>query len=694
MKDFAFIHLSQTMEKDLRFINREISWLAFNERVLQEAFDDKVPLLERLRFLGIFSNNLDEFFRVRVGSINRLLNFKVGKFNEISPKKLLREIYSKIASQQDRFTEAYRIIKEELANQKIIFRDETNLSLEQERYLIAHFKRDIQQFITPIILDDKRKFPILKDKNIYLAVKMSDGIHKNAKYALLELPTEFIPRFIVLPKYKDNHCVIMLDDVIRLCLNDIFYIFNYENIEAYTIKLTRDAELDIDNDVQKSVIDKVSIGLKQRKKGKPVRFICDKFIPDDLLAYVLKRNDIAKSNVIKSGRYHNFKDFMKFPDFGMQHLKYPKIEQLSKAVFDKSPTLFKAVAKQDILVQYPYHSFDYFVDFLREASIDPKVEIIKITLYRLARHSQVVNTLINAVKNGKKVTAVLELHARFDEEANIEWAQLMQDENVKIIFGTPTMKVHSKICLIKRVENRKDKYYSYVATGNFNEQTAELYSDIGIFSCNQEIAKELERVFTYLETSRNLNNYQHLIVSPFNTRRKYLALIQQEIEHAKAGRRAEIILKMNSLVDFEIIDKLYLANSFGVKIKLIIRGICCLIPGIKGLSENIQAISIIDKYLEHGRIYYFYNGGEPKYFISSADFMPRNIDNRVEVSYPVYASRIQRKLKRILDIQLTDNVKARIHDLHLLNEYKKSKSLKEIRSQDELYLEYLKQIGR
>jgi polyphosphate kinase len=673
-----------------KYINREISWLSFNERVLQESLDHTVPLLERLRFLGIFSNNLDEFFRVRVGSLNRTIG--LGKKLGTKPKKTLREIYERLAVQQEKFTESYRQIKESLAHNAIIFKDEVTINKEQEEYLLKHFRVDIQQFITPIILEDGKKFPILKDKSIYLAVKMSDRDRKKVKYALVEVPTDFIPRFIVLPKEKGNNCVIMLDDVIRKFLNNIFYIFRYEYIEAYTIKITRDAELDIDNDVSRSVIEKVASSLKQRKKGKPVRFICDKHIPDDLLSFIVKRNEIAKSNIIKSGRYHNFKDFIKFPDFGMDHLKYQKRSQIFKPEFDEAESLFKAVTKQDLFVHYPYHSFDYFVDFLREAAIDPKVESIKISLYRLANKSQVVNTLISAVKNGKKVLVVLELTARFDEEANIEWAKQMQDEGIRIIYGIDGLKVHSKLCLITKKNKGKESYYTYISTGNFNEQTSEIYNDIAVFTHHKEIGKEAEKVFHFLEHNKNLNNYQHLIVSPFNTRQKFLELIQREILFGKAGRKAEIILKMNSLVDPELIEKLYEANKYGVKVKLIVRGVCCLIPGIKGMSENIEVISIVDKYLEHARIYYFYNGGRNKLFISSADMMQRNIDYRVEVTFPVHSRKIQLALKKILTIQLADNVKARLLTRDLDNKYKTARKGSQIRSQDALYDIYLKQI--
>ena len=671
-----------------RYINREISWLSFNERVLQESFDTNVPLLERLRFLGIFSNNLDEFFRVRVGSLNRTIG--LGDKLGLQPKKTLKEIYERLHLQQEKFTEAYRTIKDELALNGIIFKDENTINIEQEEFLLKNFRVDIQQFITPIILEERKKFPILKDKSIYLAVKMSDIDHKKVKFALVEVPTEFVPRFIVLPKEKGNNCVIMLDDVIRKFLNNIFYIFKYEYIEAYTIKITRDAELDIDNDVSRSVIEKVSSSLKQRKKGKPVRFICDKNIPDDLLNYIVRRNDIAKSNIIRSGRYHNFKDFIKFPDFGLTHLKNIERTQIFKPEFDDEESLFKAVAKHDIFVHYPYHSFDYFVDFLREAAIDPKVDSIKISLYRLAKHSQVVNTLISAVRNGKKVLVVLEITARFDEEANIEWARKMQDEGIRIIYGFEGLKVHCKLCLITKKEKGQDTFYTYTSTGNFNEQTSEIYNDIAFFTHHKEIGKEAERVFYYLEFGKNINNYQHLIVSPFNTRKSFMSLIEEEIQHSKNGKKAEIILKMNSLVDPELIEKLYEANNAGVLIKLIIRGVCCLIPGIKNMSDKIEVVSIIDKNLEHARIYYFSNNRKPKYYISSADLMQRNIDYRVEVTAPVYSKKIQRALKKILTVQLNDNVKARLLTKDLSNHYKTNKLKYKVRSQNFLYDVYSK----
>jgi polyphosphate kinase len=663
--------------------NREMSWLAFNERVLQEAMDKSNPTLERLRFLGIYSNNLDEFFRVRVSTINRLAqeksNFKLG-FN---PKKLLAEIYNKLREDEVIFTQTYRDIKEELVKKKIHIIGEEHLEETHKIWLNKYFNSTLRQGIVPIILDSKLRFPILKDKSIYLAVKMSKLGIKNIRYSLIEIPTEYFGRFVQLPEIKGEKYVIMLDDVIRHFLHDIYKVFDFDQIEAYTIKVTRDAELDFESDLYSSMIEKLSSSLKLRKKGRPVRFIVDKHIPEDLLFYILSKMRISSNNVVKSGRYHNFKDFMSFPNFGMNDIIYNKPELVENSRFEKEKTIFKAIEKRDVLLIYPFNSFDYLLNFLREASIDTKVSEIKMSLYRLSKKSQIANILINAAKNGKKVTVFMELTARFDEENNIYWAELMKDEGVNVIYGIENLKVHSKIIYITKREGKLVKHYCNISTGNFNESTASIYSDFSLFTSDSRLTYEVGKVFTFLE-KKQVYRFKNLLVSPFNVRSSILNLIKNEINHAKAGKDAEILMKMNSLVDDEIIDRLYEASRAGVKVRLIVRGICCLIPGMAEISENIEARSIVDRYLEHARFYYFKNDGDHKMYIGSADLMTRNIDFRVEVITPIYDKALQQKIVEFFEIQWNDNVKARIHNVEMNNQKVKNRK-KAHRSQYELY---------
>lgn len=681
-------------KKDIPLINREISWLSFNERVLQEAEDPTVPVIERMRFLGIFSNNRDEFFRVRVGSVKRMLKLAKKAKEQLGeePSVLLDQIQQIVIDQQRRFDETYADIIKELETQQIFIINENQLSPEQGEFVREHFRHNVMPALVPIMVDPSRQFPYLKDKSSYLIVRLTrKGKEKKSRYALVEVPSGQVGRFIVLPTVQDKKFIILLDDVIRYCLDDVFSIFDYDEVEAYTIKLTRDAELDIDNDISKSLVEKITGSLKKRKKGAPVRLVYDSEISKDMLSFVMKQIKIRKEdNPIPGGRYHNFKDFMGFPNIGGPELRYLPQTSINHRELDHRSSLFNVIRKKDILLSYPYQSFHHITDLLREASIDPKVHSIKITVYRLAKNSNIGNALINAIKNGKEVTVVVELQARFDEENNIYWANKLFEEGAKIIYGVPGLKVHSKLFLISRKEHGRLVNYAHIGTGNFNENTAKVYTDHSLLTSDKRITEEIERLFDFYGDNLKISTYKHLVISPFLMRKKFLQLINKEMENAKLGRQAYMILKMNSLVDRDMIKKLYEANNAGVKIKLIVRGICSLVTGVKGYSENIEAISIVDKYLEHARVFIFCNGGDEKYFISSGDWMSRNIDYRSEVAVPLYDKNIQKELRTIIELQLNDNTKARILNDRQDNTYRTNDSIVKVRSQNDIY-NYLKQ---
>lgn len=660
-----------------QFANREISWLSFNERVLQEAEDKLVPLLMRMKFLGIFSNNLDEFFRVRVATLKRMtnVNSKVKKELGFSPKRTLEEIYAIVVRQQQKFEEIYDGILEELAAYKIFIINEQGLSKKRGKKVKDYFHEKVRPVLVPLMISDIEKIPHLKDGSIYLAVRLSSSDpQKETRYSLIEVPTKKISRFLVLEKSGGKTFIILLDDVIRYCLDDIFAIFGYDDMKAYTIKITKDAETELDTDVSKSFLELMKISIQQRKHGRPVRFIHDQTIPSDLLAFLMKRLDIAQDdNIIPAGRYHNFKDFMNFPMMGPPELRYKDVKPLPHKDIVPNESMFDLIRRKDIMLHLPYQSFLPVIDFLREAAIDPDVVFIKTTFYRLAKDSNVVNALVNAHMNGKKVSAVLELQARFDEAANIEWAKKLQEVGIKVMHGPPGQKIHSKLLLIgRRNKEGKIELFAHIGTGNFHEGTAKVYADEGLFTAHRGITKDVKRVFDMIVRKKTNPKFQHLLVSPDQMINKLYDFINTEIDLAKEGREASIIAKMNSLNDIGIIKKLYEASQAGVKIRLIVRGICALVPGVPGLSENIEAISIVDKYLEHSRIMIFGNGGEERVFIGSADWMERNLHRRIEVSCPIYDKSIQTELKAILFLQLNDNTKARILNHPDGNVYKKN----------------------
>ncbi len=676
----------------MKIINREISWLAFNERVLQEAADVTVPLMERLKFLGIFSSNLDEFFRVRVATLKRMAVVKkVKKTIGQSPKKVLAEIFNIVITLQSRFNSIYQDLLSELEKENIFILNEKQLTSTQGAFVRSYFQNQVRGALVPIMIDSQIEFPYLKDHAIYLAVLLSDSkLEHKLKYSLIEIPTDSVSRFLVLPMVEGKNFVILLDDVIRYCLEDIFYIFPHDTFQASTVKLTRDAELDLLEDFNESVTEKITKGIKQRKKGKPVRLIYDASINSELLDYILKRMHLKKGddNLVAGARYHNFKDFVNFPSFGKTNLLYPPVTRLAHPDFQTNKSIIKTIGQKDILLHFPYHSFDHFIDFLREAAIDPKVVEIKITLYRLAKNSKVANALINAVRNGKKVFVVMELQARFDEEHNILWSDRLIEEGAQVIFGIRGLKVHCKTVLITRKEKGSFKQYANIATGNYNESTAKVYADHSLFTCNEKLMEELQQMFDFFENTYRVPEYKHLVMSPTNMRRRWEKLINNEIENAKAGKHARIDIKLNNVADLGMIDKLYEAAKAGVKIRMIVRGACTFAPISEKTLPHLEIKSIVDKYLEHSRILIFENGGNELLYLTSADWMIRNLNSRVEMATPVYDLAIKKELKDYFEMQWHDNVKARIIDHQLLNQYYSNNEIP-VRSQEEIY-NYLK----
>ena len=691
-------------DKNYNYIDREKSWLAFNGRVLQEAADEAVPLLDRLRFLGIFSNNLDEFFRVRFAAIRRLSMAGISGENLLggmTAQQLLSEITAIVIKQQSESLRILSIIENKLEKENIIIVNENELLQEHQNFVKEFFIQNISPELVTIILNDLDEFPILKDTAGYLAIKLviknsgidlttaADKTKKEKRYALIEIPKN-TNRIVVLPSINDKKYIMLVDDVIRYNLESIFNIFDYDSISAHMIKITRDAQLDIDSDQSKSMLEKISNSVKDRRIGEPVRFVYDKEINKDTLKFFLNRMGIhATDCIIPGGRYHNRRDYMDFPKLGRFDLLYPPKPQLPVPGLSLDGSILSKIAEKDYLVFAPYQSFSYLIKFLREAALDPKVTTIKITLYRLAKNSQIISSLINAAKNGKKVTVQIELQARFDEASNISYAEQMQTEGIQLIFGIKGLKVHSKICVLERIDAGKLTRFGLISTGNFNESTGRIYTDVTLFTSHQQILKDVTKIFEFFDVNYRVHRYKHLIVSPHYSRSRFNKLIDREINNAIAGKTAYINLKMNSMSDYAMIDKLYDASNAGVKIKLQIRGICSLIPGVKNMSENIEAISIVDNFLEHSRVYIFGNDDDPEVFISSADFMTRNLDGRVEVTCPIYQEDIKKQLIDNFNIGWKGNVKARFHSAKLDNKYRIRKDNEPVfRAQQETYKYY------
>jgi polyphosphate kinase len=675
------------------FASKEVSWLSFNERVLQEASDPSVPLMERIRFMGIFSANLDEFFRVRVATLQRLARLgKQAKTSEgHNPKKVLKDVQDIALRQYQRFDQVYEEILRVLAERDIHFVTETELTDDQMEFLKSYFHSAVRPRISPLLIDQLSKLPDLRDDATYLAVILRNGAGKSSpKHALIEVPTGVLPRFLLLPAEGKKRYVMFLDDVVRFGLKHIFRVLHFTTYEAYAIKFTRDAELDFDDDVWDSYIKRVSRSLKHRKAGIPVRFVYDARIPPSLLQVLVKKLRLTKDDpLIPGGRYHNFRDFMVFPELELGNGRYEPLKPLFPASVDRRRQLTDSIAKRDILVHYPYQTFQYVVDFLREASIDPQVRSIKCMLYRIARVSSVANALINAARNGKRVTVVLELQARFDEENNIYWSNRLQEEGVRVLHGIPGLKVHAKLCQITRQEKKSSIRYAIIGTGNFNEETVRTYSDHCLFTADKRLTAEVAQVFQFCESTFRAPRFRHLWVAPFDMRKKLLRHIHEEIRTARKGREAFITIKVNNLAEGEVVRALYRAAQEGVQVRLIVRSMMSLIPGREGLSENIQAVGIVDRFLEHTRIFVFGGAGHPQYFISSADLMQRNLDRRLEVVCPIYDASLQKELQRFLDIQWADNVKSRVLDSALTNRIRNGTGGPSVRAQQSIY-DYLK----
>lgn len=681
------------MKSAKQTIVRDLSWLAFNARVLQEARDTSVPVYDRLRFLGIFSNNLDEFFRVRVATLNKMIRLgKAAKVHlEANPEKILRKIQQTVIAQQAEFDEIYAGIIGEMEKMGIFIKNEKQLSRRQKEYIRIYFDEKVRTQIVPLMIESIPHMPLLRDKSIYLACVLGNTNNPMLqRYALIEIPTKVLPRFIIIPaEEKGQHDIILLEDIIRFNLPHLFAPFGFNRFLGNIIKVTRDAELEID-ELTTNIITDLEKGLKNRKRGRATRFVFDRNIDPGLLDYLIKRLNLSrKDNLIAGGRIHNFKDFMNFPASVFSDF-HPRPRPFVHPLLQQPCRIMEVMDKHDVMLHFPYHSFDSVIDLLREAAIDPFVQSIKITAYRLAKDSKIINALINAVRNGKQVTVMLELRARFDEEANLQWKARLEEEGVKVVLGLPNMKVHAKMCIIKKREFNRTRQYGFISTGNLNENTARYYVDHCLLTTNRNILADVNRVFNVLEDPipkmDALKQCKTLPVAPLNMRKFFINLINKEIRVAKKKKKAAIILKMNSLVDQELIDKLYEAAKAGVQVQLVIRGICCVYTQQKSFKGNMKAISIIDEYLEHGRVFVFHNEGKPLVYISSADWMVRNLDHRVEAATPIYDRHIQQELADILGIQLAENVKGRILDNEQQNAYvTRHEHEPEVRSQIAIY---------
>lgn len=680
---------------------KEISWLAFNERVLQEAEDPNVPIIERLRFLGIYSNNQDEFFKVRIAELKRQVLIA-----QASDRSFTEHILKDAIKKSGKLTEKFNIIYHELLNElkkyNIEFKNENQINDFERKWIRSFFTEKVKPFISPVILTEELDvLSFLKDPYTYLCIEMSEQNDKK-QYALLEIPTDKVDRIIQIPNEDPKSTMkilIMLDDIIRVCLDDVFKgFFNYSSITAYCIKMNRDAEYNLSMELNRTMIESMSEGLKQRLTAIPTRLAYDRDMPKEMVKFLVKKLKMSDYDSISAGnRYHNMKDFLGFPSLGNTSLEYNRVSPLHCYEFDRYPTMFQAISKQDILLYYPYYTFSYFTELLRQSSYDPSVIAIKINIYRVARDSRVIRDLIDAANNGKRVTVVVELKARFDESNNIEWAKILTEAGVKVLFGLPSLKIHSKLCLITRKEEGKLVKYCHIGTGNFNEKSARIYTDFALFTKNEQLTEEVDSVFDFIEAPYIQPRFKNLMVSPVNARQKIYDLIDNEITNATKGLEASITVKINNLVDEGVIARLYRASQAGVKINMIVRGMCSLITGVKNLSTNINIRSIVDRYLEHPRVMIFHNNGDEKIYISSADWMTRNLDHRIEVATPIFSKKLKKVIKDLIDIQFNDNVKARIIDEKQTNRYvERTATQREIRSQMEIYeyLENLEEIKR
>ncbi|ELA7833096.1 TPA: polyphosphate kinase 1 [Vibrio alginolyticus] len=684
------------MSAEKLYIEKELSWLSFNERVLQEAADKTVPLIERIRFLGIFSNNLDEFYKVRFADVKRRILISQERGGSDSPKRLLTKMQSKALKLNEQFDELYSELIREMARRRIFLVNEQQLDESQQKWIAKYFRREVMPHITPLLMKDEIDvLQFLKDEYAYIAVELRKEEHY--QYALIEIPTDHLPRFVMVPEQKGKRrkTIILLDNIIRHCLGELFKgFFDYDELSGYAMKMTRDAEYDLRNEIEYSLLEQMSEGVNQRLTAKPVRFVYERDMPPQMLEFLCNKLNISNyDNLIPGGRYHNFKDFIGFPNVGREYLENKPLPPMKCADFEGYANSFDAIKAKDILLYYPYHTFDHISELVRQASFDPKVLSIKINIYRVAKDSRLMNSLIDAVHNGKNVTVVVELQARFDEEANIEWSKVLTEAGVHVIFGAPGLKIHSKLLMISRREGEEIIRYAHIGTGNFHEKTARIYTDFSLLTADQEITNEVRNVFGYIENPYRPVKFNHLMVSPRNSRTQIYRLIDNEIANAKLGKKAALTIKVNNLVDKGIVNKLYGASTSGVKINMIIRGMCSLVPGIEGISDNIRIISIVDRFLEHPRVVITHNDGDPQVYISSADWMTRNIDHRIEVAVPVRDPRLKQRIIDITNIHFTDTVKARLIDKEMSNAYVPRGNRKKVRSQIAIY-DYLKNIEK
>ncbi|MCQ9061258.1 polyphosphate kinase 1 [Vibrio sp. 378] len=684
------------MSAEKLYIEKELSWLSFNERVLQEAADKTVPLIERIRFLGIFSNNLDEFYKVRFADVKRRILISQERGGSDSPKRLLTKMQSKALKLNEQFDELYSELIREMARRRIFLVNEQQLDESQQKWIAKYFRREVMPHITPLLMKDEIDvLQFLKDEYAYIAVELRKEEHY--QYALIEIPTDHLPRFVMVPEQKGKRrkTIILLDNIIRHCLDELFKgFFDYDELSGYAMKMTRDAEYDLRNEIEYSLLEQMSEGVNQRLTAKPVRFVYERDMQPQMLEFLCNKLNISNyDNLIPGGRYHNFKDFIGFPNVGREYLENKPLPPMKCADFEGYANSFDAIKAKDILLYYPYHTFDHISELVRQASFDPKVLSIKINIYRVAKDSRLMNSLIDAVHNGKNVTVVVELQARFDEEANIEWSKVLTEAGVHVIFGAPGLKIHSKLLMISRREGEEIIRYAHIGTGNFHEKTARIYTDFSLLTADQEITNEVRNVFGYIENPYRPVKFNHLMVSPRNSRTQIYRLIDNEIANAKLGKKAALTIKVNNLVDKGIVNKLYGASTSGVKINMIIRGMCSLVPGIEGISDNIRIISIVDRFLEHPRVVITHNDGDPQVYISSADWMTRNIDHRIEVAVPVRDPRLKQRIIDITNIHFTDTVKARLIDKEMSNAYVPRGNRKKVRSQIAIY-DYLKNIEK
>ncbi|WP_299984433.1 polyphosphate kinase 1 [uncultured Pontibacter sp.] len=670
-------------------INRELSWLAFNYRVLQEAKDRTVPLLERVKFMAIFSANLDEYFKVRVATLKRLIKLKKKTRDKLSedPADTFDQVMQEVKRQQEEFGEVFREgILADLRQHHINLLTENDLNKTQQKWVREYFGEHIQPHILPLLLDDTETHFFLKDQTVYLGVHLFDPKKKDLKperFSMLEIPTKkHGSRFVKLPTVGKQRYVMFLDDVIRFCLPELYP--NYTRFEAHAVKVSRDAELDIEEEVSGSLMAKIQKSLKKRETGYPARLLYDPVTPRPMLEAIMAHTGISEDELVEGSKYHNFRDFFQFPDFNLPDLKYTPQPTLVHPLLEQEESLIEAMKKQDYLVHYPYQSFGYVLRLFDEAAKDPKVTAMSATLYRVADNSAIAKSLVKAAKNGKLVTVVVELKARFDEESNIFWAGKLQKAGANVILGLPDLKVHTKLGLITRNEDGKLVNYAYLSTGNYNEDTSKIYADHALFTSHKDITQDVEQVFNFFIDRQHDKKFKKLLMAPINMRDRFVEMINREIKNARKGKPASMILKMNALQDERMIRKLYAASQAGVKIDLLVRGICCLVPGVEGLSENIRVRSIVDRYLEHARVYIFHNNGKEEYYVASADWMVRNLSRRVEVAFPILQKDLIQELRTIIDFQLADDTKARDID----NSYVEQASPTHIRSQYATY-EYL-----